>query len=72
MYLAVGITNGPLQIQVMLSWPASATNYTVVTASDLSPTNLWEALPESPVVVNSQNVLTNTSFDVVRFYQLRP
>jgi hypothetical protein len=81
----VSVTNQTAMANCVLSWPASATNWTLyfkddLTSSDSIPTNslvaflefFWQPVPELPVVVNGQNVVTNTAISQSRFYRLMP
>lgn len=66
------MTNQVPVVGTVLSWSASATNYALQFKDDLPPTTLWFPVPESPAVLNGQNVLTNTALSPARFFQLRP
>ena len=79
----VSVTNQSARANCVLAWPASATNWTlhfkdVLPSSDLIATNslvafldfFWQPVPESPAVVNGQNVVTNTAISSSRFYRL--
>jgi len=57
-------------VTVVLSWPARATNYALVTTDNLSATHFWQPVLAPPVVVGSQNVVTNTTSGAAAFYQL--
>jgi hypothetical protein len=64
--------------------PMAATNYRLYSIQDLAqanapagtnlygPTAFWSRVSAAPVVVNGQNVLTETSLGTEQFYQLRP
>jgi hypothetical protein len=54
-----------------LSWPASATNYNLETSSDVSANGSWVSVSNAPVVVNSQNTITNTVSEPMRYYRLK-
>ena len=56
--------------EVIVSWPASATNYNLEATSDLSANSAWVSVSNAPVVVNSQNTITNTISQPVRYYRL--
>ncbi len=57
--------------EVVVSWPASATNYNLETTSDLSTNASWMSVSNAPVVVNSWNTITNTISEPVRYYRLK-
>ena len=57
--------------EVVVSWPTSATNFTLEATSDLSANASWAPVSNAPVVVNSQNTITNTISGPVRYYRLR-
>ncbi len=54
---------------VVLSWPASVTNYILQSATNLSPA-AWSNVSPAPVVVNSQNTVTNSISGRQQFYRL--
>ncbi|MHC1767589.1 MAG: choice-of-anchor U domain-containing protein [Verrucomicrobiia bacterium] len=75
-------TNVVPVVTSVLSWPTSATNWTLyfkndLTSSDSILTNnlvafldsLWQPVPESPVVVNDHYMVTNTAIGPSRFYR---
>lgn len=77
------VTNAVPQVSCVLAWPASATNYMLEFTETLSPfevvfdnTNVislsiaWQPVPESPVVVNGQNIVTNAVISRSRFFRL--
>jgi len=57
--------------KVILSWPGSATGYGLEMTSNLLSSNSWAAVTNVPVVVNSQNIVTNTIFQPGLFYRLK-
>jgi hypothetical protein len=67
---------GPLSItlagnNVVLSWPASATNLLQSTTS-LDPATFWVNVTQTPTVINGQNYLTNPVSGAHQFYRLAP
>jgi len=78
------VTNVLPVVSSVLSWPASAANYALyykdaLTSSDTLPNpnsfsffNSWLPVSDPLVVVNGQNILTNTATSAARFFQLRP
>lgn len=66
------ITNHLTAVASLLAWPASATNYFLESAPELSPDATWEPVSETAVPVAGQNILTNVSVDPMRYYRLRP
>ncbi|HTD68512.1 MAG TPA: Ig-like domain-containing protein, partial [Candidatus Limnocylindria bacterium] len=55
---------------VVISWPASASGYTLQSNTNLNTTN-WENVVEVPVVVGSDNVITNAAGAGAEFFRLR-
>ena len=55
---------------VILSWPASALNYTLVSVASLTDTN-WLAVTNPPVLTGLRQQITNTVNSGSRFYRLR-
>jgi hypothetical protein len=69
------VTNAVPVVTSVLSWPASATNYSLQYLSDFSslgsPDGLfWQAVTSAPVTINGQSVVTNTTLGPTGFYQL--
>ena len=56
--------------QIILSWPASASNFTLETRSDLSPSGSWTAVTGQPSVVGCSLVITNEPQNPAAFYRL--
>lgn len=56
--------------QVLLRWPAAGTNLTLESATNLAPGTIWTPVPEAPVLVGDENVVTNDAV-ATRFYRLR-
>jgi hypothetical protein len=64
-----------LQIQMsgnnaILMWPDSAEDFSLQTTTNLSNPNSWMTLTNLPVIVNSQNIITNPVSKGTRFYRL--
>lgn len=63
-----------LKIQIssnaILSWPQSAENFGVQTTTNLLNPSSWITLTNIPVIVNSQNTITNPVSKATRFYRL--
>jgi uncharacterized repeat protein (TIGR03803 family) len=65
----------PLKITVssasiVLTWPAGATHYTLLSAPDLLSATIWRTNSLSPVIINGQNVLTNSISAAQQYYRL--
>jgi hypothetical protein len=60
-----------LSDQIILAWPVSATGFVLEATSDLIATNTWEAVTDSPLVIGSQQVVTNSIGPENKFYRLR-
>ncbi|MHC1767590.1 MAG: choice-of-anchor U domain-containing protein [Verrucomicrobiia bacterium] len=69
-------------VDAVLAWPETGTNYMLQSTDRLLPVTLsyltnqfilpvqWCPCPETPAIVNGQNVVTNTTGDEARFYRL--
>jgi len=74
--LAFSISTPPLlQAQTgngnfMLSWPMSAANFNLQTATNLADPNSWVTLTNVPAIVNLQNTITNPITGIQGFYRL--
>lgn len=55
---------------IILSWPATATNYTLRYATGL-PATMWTTVPTPPTQVGDQLVVTNPITPGARFFQLQ-
>jgi hypothetical protein len=56
--------------QVVLAWPASATNYVLETAATLQPGTPWASLTNGIAVSGTNRVLTNFPGTAAAFYRL--
>jgi hypothetical protein len=56
--------------QVLVRWPAAATNLLLESATNLLPGAVWSAVTNVPVVLGDENVVTNDAVGM-RFYRLR-
>jgi hypothetical protein len=59
----------PSGTNVILEWPTNATGFTLQSTTNLSPA-VWSAVSPAPVVVNTNNVVTNTTSGRQHFYRL--
>lgn len=59
-----------LGAHVLLRWPAAATNLLLESATNLAPATVWTPVPEAPVLLGDENVVTNDATGM-RFYRLR-
>jgi uncharacterized repeat protein (TIGR03803 family) len=55
---------------VVLMWPTNATGYTLQSTTNLVPPVNWNAVSSTPVVVKTNNVVTNSLSGVKIFYRL--
>jgi hypothetical protein len=55
---------------VILNWSASETNYNLETASSLLG-NKWVPVTNAPVIINSQNTVTNMISQPSQYYRLK-
>jgi hypothetical protein len=60
----------PAPGQVQLTWPASATNWTLVSASTLSAPN-WSAVTNTPVTLNNRFAVTLNATAAAQFFRLK-
>jgi hypothetical protein len=55
----------------ILSWPSYFGDFTLQSVTDIKASNSWANVAGTPVVVGSQNVLTNAPISGNRFYRLK-
>ncbi len=55
---------------VILTWPASATGFTLQSATNLASPVVWSAVSPLPVVVSGLNTVTNSISGPQKFYEL--
>ena len=65
-----------LQAQIVgghtvITWPASATGFSLETTSDLLAGNSWTRVTNTPAIVDLQNTITNPIAQGSQFYRLR-
>ena len=58
-------------LDLILSWPLSASDYALETTTNLADTNSWTTLTNVPAIVNLQNAVTNPISNGARFYRLK-
>ena len=63
------LTIRPSGINVILTWPTNATGYTLVSATNLA-SPVWLTNFPAPVVVNTNNAVTNGIIGTRKFYRL--
>jgi len=56
---------------VRLSWPASATNFFLESATNLSPAVVWSSHPATPILVGPSNVVTVRADEPMKLYRLK-
>jgi parallel beta-helix repeat protein len=74
------VTNPVPVVTCVLSWPTNANNYVLGFRYGLSSQNLfdglpapvWQTVPQTPVIVNGRNYVTNTTINSTGFYRLSP
>jgi uncharacterized repeat protein (TIGR03803 family) len=59
-----------MNTNVTLAWPADGLGFTLQSTTNLSPPVVWTNSFPPAVVVNGQNVVTNSISEAVRFYRL--
>lgn len=57
--------------RIILSWPASASDFMLETRTDLSAAGAWTAVPGQPALVGRSFVVTNELQSPAAFYRLR-
>jgi hypothetical protein len=55
---------------VVLTWPANATGFALQSTTNLVSPAVWSAVSPAPVVVNTNNAVTNTISGARKFYRL--
>jgi uncharacterized repeat protein (TIGR03803 family) len=55
---------------IILTWPASATGFTLQFATNLVSPTVWSSVSPAPVVINGQNAVTNVISGTQKFYRL--
>ncbi len=53
-----------------ISWPASATGFTLQSSDSLGAAAVWSSVPQTPQIVGSQNVVTLPATNGVMFFRL--
>jgi hypothetical protein len=66
-FLSVQLDSGT---NVVLTWPTNATGYTLEANGDLNY-SYWYPVWPPPVIVGTNNVVTNTHTESMLFYRLR-
>jgi hypothetical protein len=69
--LTVSLLPGQNPRQLIISWPASATNLVLETAIDLPPTRAWQAFTNAPAVSQGQASVTVGPTADHQFFRLR-
>lgn len=65
--LGLGMNSGT---NAVVSWPAFYGDFTLQTSTNLPGTNSWSDVPDMPVVLGNQFVVTNQITDQLRFFRL--
>ena len=65
--LALGVSG----TNVIVTWPTSATGFSLECVTNLAAPTNWAAVSPGPTVVNGQNVVTNILSGSRKFYRLR-
>jgi hypothetical protein len=60
----------PSGANVVLTWLASATGFTLQSTTNLGSSAVWSTNSPAPVVVNGQNVVTNPISSAKQFFRL--
>jgi hypothetical protein len=56
---------------VIIRWPGAATNYSLETADNVSSGNSWKPVMNAPVIIDSQNTVTNIISQPSQYYRLK-
>ena len=67
---SAGLGIGVAGNNAVLSWPAYYGDFTLQSATNLQDPNHWSDLPDTPVVVGSQRMVTNRMTNAQTFYRL--
>jgi len=60
----------PSGTNVILTWPTNAVGFTLQSKTNLASTAAWATVSPTPVVVNTNNVVTNTISGTQKFFRL--
>jgi hypothetical protein len=60
----------PLETQLVLSWPASATDFVLQSRDSFSPQTPWQVVTQAPVVVGDQKTLTIDNQGQAKLFRL--
>ncbi len=64
------LTISSADTNVLLAWPTNATGFTLEFATDLASPTVWNTDSTAPVIINQQNVVTNSISGTRMFYRL--
>jgi uncharacterized repeat protein (TIGR03803 family) len=64
------LTIKPSGTNVILTWPTNATGFTLESTTNLNPPAVWITNSPTPVVVNTNNIVTNGITGTKKFYRL--
>ena len=64
------LTITPSGANVILTWPATATGFTLQSTTNLGSSAIWTTNSPAPVVLNGQNVVTNPIAGAQQFFRL--
>ena len=66
--LSIHVTGGKL----VITWPDTATGYTLMSATNLGSSVTWSTVTNTPVIVNGSYTVTNAIAGGQKFYSLSP
>ncbi len=55
---------------VILTWPTNTTGFTLQSTTNIAPPAVWSTVSPAPVIINSNNTVTNTIIGGNVFYRL--
>jgi hypothetical protein len=55
----------------IISWPTNVSGFALLSATNLAPATAWTPVLPSPVIINGQYVVTNTTPGTAKFYRLK-
>jgi uncharacterized repeat protein (TIGR03803 family) len=60
----------PSRTNLVLTWPANVTGFTLQSTSNLGPSAVWGTNSSTPAIINGQNVITNPISYTQQFFRL--
>jgi len=64
------LTITPFGTNMILTWATNFTGYTLQSATNLDPPEVWNTVSPAPVIINGNNTVTNPVSGTEKFYRL--